>query len=313
MILWMPPGEPGILAGLAGDSRTGADAMARYLSWIANLSLGALACLLLAQTINTIIGAVLTPPPLGEIRQRAEAEQAAGEPLDPQIILTRNLFNASTLAPAAGTLAEEPEVLEATQLPLTLLGTAAAEIAELSWAAVEDRESQQTLTLRVGDSVRNQAQVRRIERKRIVLEERGKLRELALEETEDLMASAAPRPVAAPRSRPRGPRVTPPQTAAPREEGVRSPAQLFSEARILPKYEAGQMVGVQVSAIKPGSLFEKMGIQDGDTITELNGIRIDSPEQSAKILLELTRSDAFTVQVEGTGGTRTLDIDLPEP
>jgi general secretion pathway protein C len=287
--------------------------MARYVSWFANLSLGALACFLLAQSINTVLEALLAPAPLGEIRQRAAEAPTAGERPDPQIILTRNLFNASTLAPAPGSLAAEPEVLEATQLPLTLLGTAAAEIPDLSWAAVEDRESQQTLVLRVGDSVRNQAQVRRIERKRIVLEERGTLRELALEEPEDLASSPAPRPVTAARSRPRGPRVTPPQMAAPREEGIRSPAQLFSEARILPKYEAGQMVGVQVSAIKPGSLFEKMGIQDGDTITELNGMRIDSPEQSAKILLELTRSDAFTVQVEGAGGTRTLDIDLPEP
>jgi general secretion pathway protein C len=73
------------------------------------------------------------------------------------------------------------------------------------------------------------------------------------------------------------------------------------------------MVGVQVSAIKPGSLFEKMGIQEGEVITELNGIRIDSPEQSAKILLELTRSQDFTIQVEGAGGSRSLTAALPEP
>jgi general secretion pathway protein C len=105
----------------------------------------------------------------------------------------------------------------------------------------------------------------------------------------------------------------PPQLPSPPAGGARSPAQLFSEARILPKYQEGQMVGVQVSAIKPGSLFEEMGIQDGDVITELNGIRIDSPEQSAKVLLELTKSEAFTLQVEGPSGPRTLNVDLPEP
>ena len=287
--------------------------MARYVSWFANLSLGALACFLLAQSINTVVAAFLASSPVGTEPAPTDGTAAPGAARDPQIILTRNLFHASTLSPAVGALPAEDEVLEATQLPLTLLGTAAAEVPELSWAAIEDRESQQTLVLRIGDSVRNQAQLRRIERKRIVLEERGALRELALEEPEGLVSTPAPSLPALARNRPRGPRVTPPQMAVAPEEGPRSPAQLFSEARILPKYDAGQMVGVQVSAIKPGSLFEKMGIQEGDTITELNGIRIDSPEQSAKILLELTRSDAFTVQVENASGTHTLDIDLPEP
>lgn len=284
--------------------------MARYFSWFANLSLGALACLLVAQSINTVVAAILNPSPVGTEAPQAVGDAVPGTARDPQIILTRNLFNASTLSPEAGAMPAEEEVLEATQLPLTLLGTAAAEIPELSWAAIEDRDSQQTLVLRIGDGVRNQAQVRRIERKRIVLEERGTLRELALAEPEDLVTTSS-LPVAA-RSRPRGPRVTPPRTGVP-TDGLRSPAQLFSEARILPKYEAGEMVGVQVSAIKPGSLFEKMGIQDGDTITALNGIRIDSPEQSAKILLELTSATAFTVEVVGTNGPQIFNVDLPEP
>jgi general secretion pathway protein C len=285
--------------------------MVRYVSWFANLSLGALACFLLAQTINTVVAASLSPSPVGIATPLAESAAEAGAPRDPQIILTRNLFNASTLSPEAGALVAEEEDLEATQLPLTLLGTAASEVLELSWAAIEDRESQQTLVLRIGDGVRNQAQVRRIEPKRIVLEERGTLRELALAEVEGLVASPRPGLPVSARSRPRGGRVTP--QAAPPEEGPRSPAQLFSEARILPKYEAGEMVGVQLSAIKPGSLFEKMGIKDGDTITALNGIRIDSPEQSSRILLELTSADAFTVEVNNADGTQTLNVTLPTP
>jgi general secretion pathway protein C len=286
--------------------------MARYVSWFANLSLGALACFLLAQSINTVIGASLSVSPEGIQAPPSDGASDPAADRDPQIILTRNLFNASTLSPEAGSLPSEEEVLEATQLPLTLLGTAAADVPEISWAAIEDRESQQTLVLRIGDSVRNQAQVRRIERRRIVLEERGTLRELALAETEGLVASQRPSLPVNARSRPRGRRVTPRQPAA--EEGIRSPAQLFSEARILPRYEAGEMVGVQVSAIKPGSLFEKMGIKDGDTITALNGIRIDSPEQSAKILVELTSAETFTIDVTNAdGGTETHDFSMPTP
>ena len=289
--------------------------MARYASWVVNVALAALACFLVAQSVNSVLAALLASVPSGDPTAEAPAAPALSRAwTDREIILTRNLFNASTLTPASA-LAVTEEDLEATQLPLTLLGTAAAELPELSWAAIEDRESQQTLTLRIGDSVRNQAQVRRIERKRIVLEEKGALRELALEEPADLPTTQTPPPqVRASRLPSRRPMAPPlPQLASGADEGARSPARLFSEARILPKYDAGQMVGVQVSAIKPGSLFEKMGIEDGDVITELNGMRIDSPEQSAKILLELTRSESFTIQVNGASGTRTLSAELSEP
>jgi len=61
------------------------------------------------------------------------------------------------------------------------------------------------------------------------------------------------------------------------------------------------MVGVQLNAIKPGSMFEQIGIQNGDVIQELNGIKIDSPEQSAKILLEFVDAKTFTVVVNRSG------------
>jgi general secretion pathway protein C len=284
--------------------------MTRYVSWVLNLALLGLACFLAAQSVNTVLAALLTPDPVGPASSGPAAAAPATRPWsDREVILTRNLFNASLLAPDQP-IVPANEVLEATQLPLNLLGTAAAEVPELSFAAVEDRESQQTLVLRVGDAIRNQAEVMRIERRRIVLSEGGSLRELALEEPEALAMAPAPVATAAPRRMPQ--RMPAPPPAAP-PGGARSPAQLFSQARILPKYDSGQMVGVQVSSIKPGSLFEEIGIQDGDVITELNGIPIDSPEQSAKILLELTKSEAFTIQVEGAGGPRTLNVDLPEP
>jgi type II secretory pathway component PulC len=58
---------------------------------------------------------------------------------------------------------------------------------------------------------------------------------------------------------------------------------------------------------QPGSLFEDIGIQDGDVITEVNGIVISSPQDSAALLRELTQSDQFDVEVLGADGApRTL-------
>ena len=58
------------------------------------------------------------------------------------------------------------------------------------------------------------------------------------------------------------------------------PGKLLNQARFMPKFEEGQMVGLQVNDPRPGSLFEQAGIASGDVITEINGVKIDSAEQS---------------------------------
>jgi general secretion pathway protein C len=92
---------------------------------------------------------------------------------------------------------------------------------------------------------------------------------------------------------------------------MRNPAELFSQARILPKYENGQMTGVQLNSIQPGSLFEEIGIRDGDVITQVNGIVVSSPQDSAALLRELTESSQFEVNVMSSDGQpRTLSYTV---
>jgi len=180
----------------------------------------------------------------------------------------------------------------------------------------------------VNDEIRPGVTVLRIERKRVVLMENGAQRELALAEDEAIAAAGGPQIRASAAMRPRRatpgpvsrvPQGAPPEVAPPSDpsaaavspENARNPATLFSQARILPKYENGQMVGVQVNAIKPGSLFESIGLKDGSVIKELNGIKIDSPEQSAKILLELVDAKQFDIVIDDGQGPRNLSYTPP--
>jgi type II secretory pathway component PulC len=73
------------------------------------------------------------------------------------------------------------------------------------------------------------------------------------------------------------------------------------------------MVGIQLNNVKEGSLFQDIGIQDGDTITQFNGIQIDSPQGSAEVLRELTQAERFEVTVTGADGkARTLTYEVAE-
>ena len=263
--------------------------MGRYLSRFANAALFVLCCFLLAETANAVFAALLTPAPADLATAPPDAAPEARSWEERRVILSRNLFNASTLAPAAPL----EEDLEATQLPLRLLGTAAVSDPSLSWAAVEDLESRETLLVKIDQEIKRQATVVRIERRRIVLSENGSPRELAFEDSDipkvkssrTRSRSRASRP---PRSSRRSARrqsrdlgenlrrLAEDRYAVPRsdvDELVSHPEALLSQARMAPHYEEGEMTGVQVNSIQPDSVLKNVGIENGDGI-EIDGDRL---------------------------------------
>jgi type II secretion system protein C len=293
--------------------------MVSVLSWAANLALFALACFLAADTANAILAATLLAPP-------DEAGEASAPPAvatrsweEREMILSRNLFKSSTLAPAVSV--EPVEDIEPTKLPLTLLGTAAAENPRLAWAAIEDRDKRETVVVGIGDQVADQAAVQRIERRRVVLLENGSPRELTLdtddEEHPEPRTAARERRSRSRASRRGAGRARPgdePAALARRRgsNALRDPANVFSQARILPKWEDGKMLGVELAAIKNGSLLKDAGFENGDIIVEMNGIAVDSPEQSAKLMKEFTSAKAISATVNRGGQDVTVEFEVNE-
>ncbi|MDH5567258.1 MAG: hypothetical protein OEY15_11390 [Myxococcales bacterium] len=281
----------------------------------------ALGCFLAAGIVNAILVSLLLAPPerLGEaVAPPAPAKRSWAER---QVILTRNLFKSSTEAPLEPLIPVEN--LERTRLPLTLLGTVAAENPQLAWAAIEDRDKRETLVVSVGDSVGSSARVQRIERRRVILLENGSPRELIVDADSE---TAGARPTPAPRARAaastraqrrdaaarRRSRERVPPTRPGVVEALRNPANILSQARILPKWENGQMLGIELNGIKGGSLLEEVGFVDGDLITEINGLSVDSPEQSALFVKELSEAEQIRATVERGGQRVTVEFERGE-
>lgn len=293
--------------------------MVAVLSWAVNLALFVLGCFLAADTANAILAATLLSSP------DETGEAAAPPPLvarsweERESILSRNLFKSSTVESAVDL--EPVEDIEPTKLPLTLLGTAAAENPRLAWAAIEDRDKRETVVVGIGDRVAGKAAVQRIERRRVVLLENGSPRELTLDADDE--ERATPRKTARARpSRSRASRRDARARASERRaaavaerepnEALRDPANIFSQARILPKWEDGEMMGVELAAIKNGSLLQDAGFQNGDVIVEMNGIPVDSPEQSAKLMKEFSSARSISARVNRRGQDVTLQFEVDE-
>ncbi len=74
---------------------------------------------------------------------------------------------------------------------------------------------------------------------------------------------------------------------------------LLSQAQVLPKYEDGKMVGIELSAIASGSFYEQIGLENGAVISEVNGIKIDSPAVSQEIIAGLADMPEIFAVVDG--------------
>ncbi|MBW2314917.1 MAG: hypothetical protein JRH10_12055 [Deltaproteobacteria bacterium] len=209
-----------------------------------------------------------------------------------------------------------------TALRLELLGTVVSPNEPLAWAAIsnQDQEDHQLVTL--GSEISPGVFVVGIERRRLLLDHNGRLEEL-VSEGGLRPPDPAPEPV----------RVATPAVAAPapqlqtkskreieskRAEArlqriLRNPAALYSQARIRPKYEAGAMVGLELSQFVEGSTFEGLGLADGDTVIEFDGKPVASPGDGARFLQQVKIGELADIRVLGVDGDeRTLTFGSSE-
>jgi len=67
----------------------------------------------------------------------------------------------------------------------------------------------------------------------------------------------------------------------------------------------GNRDGFQLSAIRPGSLFDALGLHDGDVIRGINGVELGSSDQA----LELLAKSAQRITVDVQRGTQTIILN----
>ncbi len=87
-------------------------------------------------------------------------------------------------------------------------------------------------------------------------------------------------------------------------------SQLATQARVVPAFEGGKPVGFKLFSIKPGSLYSKIGLQNGDVISRINGYEMSSPEKGLEVYSKLKDSASITVDVKRRGKPMTLDYNI---
>ncbi|OGQ33799.1 MAG: hypothetical protein A3F16_03855 [Deltaproteobacteria bacterium RIFCSPHIGHO2_12_FULL_43_9] len=86
--------------------------------------------------------------------------------------------------------------------------------------------------------------------------------------------------------------------------------EILREANSTPVREGGIMVGYRIFAIKPGSVYDQIGIKNGDIITSVNGISLDSPAKALELFTMLRGESNLNIEVRRRGGSKSLSYNI---
>ena len=256
------------------------------------------------------------------------AEPVSGDRLtDYAAIQNRNLFNAhpkpvevkppepTTQVPDTPT----PAAVPLAPLDVTLVGTALIEGGR-SYALIESGNDLKLV--REGDEVAPGARLVTVKTDRILVARGATTEEILLYPPE-----SAARPAVAARRPP--PATRPQPTPEPATETVRqvddstwlvdsreieqaseNMSQLMTQIRVVPNFTDGQPDGFKVFAIRPGSLFSKVGLQNGDVLKRINGVELQGPEQAFEAYQALKDETAIQIDLVRRNENKTFNYEI---
>lgn len=99
-------------------------------------------------------------------------------------------------------------------------------------------------------------------------------------------------------------------TAAAIDAILANPMAVAKGARIVPSVTAGKPSGFKLYAIRPGSLYAKLGFANGDTLTTINGMVIDSADKALEVYTKVREATNLDVVVIRRGAPVTISIKV---
>ena len=93
-------------------------------------------------------------------------------------------------------------------------------------------------------------------------------------------------------------------------EALSNLPRLLSQARAVPYFKNGESIGMRLFAIRRGSMYEKLGLKNGDIIKSVNQNSLSDPSQALKIFEQLKNEKAIKVLLERRGEERNLSYEI---
>ncbi len=276
----------------------------RSLYTLAFVALLTISAYFMADTVDAMIGRSLN----ANVAQGAELPQNHDRPALQMrrdmsaytSILQRGLFGDGTV-PSAGS-GPGSRAAEAPTVDYKLIGTVEGEV--FAGAVLEDKSGQAfyKINQKLPDG---SAMVQIIHDKVVIRRSDGAT--VNLEVADDTKIVAVQQPGAGLKRLPNGKYVLDQKEVLASTENM---GQILTQARALPYTEQGKTVGFKISEIIPGSIYEKIGLQNGDVIQRVNSQDVDDPSKFFQLYQGLKNESNITIDLLRNGQHQTLNYDI---
>ncbi|MEK6681713.1 MAG: type II secretion system protein GspC [Nitrospirota bacterium] len=86
--------------------------------------------------------------------------------------------------------------------------------------------------------------------------------------------------------------------------------QLLTQARVVPVIDNGKTTGFRIFEIVPSSLYQKIGLVNGDVIQRINGVEIDDPNKFFQTYQSLKDEKSISVDIVRNGTKQSLSYEI---
>jgi general secretion pathway protein C len=231
-------------------------------------------------------------------------DSASRGPLQNYSVITeRNLFLSTLKAISdkqldGGVFASSQEVTS-----FDLKGTVAGG-SSFGFIVIEERGKNKQRLYRLGDMI-GSAKLVKITRNTAVIRGEGREITLKIKETpEGSLLSRSPVPQA------NTPNSSMALSRGEVNEKLRDLKTIMTQAAVRPYFEAGTQEGLIVSDIKPDSLYQKLGLQNGDIIIDVNSKRMQSADDILQIVNIMQSGGSIALSLKRNGKAETINYSF---
>jgi general secretion pathway protein C len=89
-----------------------------------------------------------------------------------------------------------------------------------------------------------------------------------------------------------------------------NPMSVAQGARIVPSVKDGKPNGFKLYAIRPNSVYAKIGLRNGDTIHAINGFELTTPDKALEVYTKVREASNLSVSVIRRGKPTTMNYNI---
>lgn len=181
----------------------------------------------------------------------------------------------------------------------------------LSYAIFRDTAGKQEV-FKIGEPVLDFGTLHRVEREKVFVRGNGRIEEILLEDVkikEVNKRASVPAPSSSSFAKRTGTTsFVVDQTRL--QQAIANPGQMMTDARLKPNIVNGKEEGFILSEVKPGGIYDSLGLQNGDVLLRINEYDISNPDKALQAFTALRGLDRVQLDLVRAGSRMTITYQI---